>query len=177
MRARLLAVAILSLAALVLAACGASNDELNVKEGEPVTLGDLRYNVTITRFLNPSDEEDRAYLLGQPPQANDKLYLGVFMQIENEGDSPQTIPTGFKVTDTQHNEYLPVKSRSAFALDLGGPIPPNGEVPELETAAARGPIEGGMVLFVIQDASTENRPLELEIPSSSGESGEVELDI
>jgi hypothetical protein len=34
-----------------------------------------------------------------------------------------------------------------------------------------------MVLFVIQDASTENRPLELEIPSSSGESGEVELDI
>jgi hypothetical protein len=177
MRARLIAVVTVVLAALALAACGASNDELNVKEGEPVELGDLRYNVTITRFLNPSDEEDRAYLAGQPALPNDKLWLGVFMQIENEGDSAQAIPTDFKVIDTQHNEYLPVKSDSLFALDIGGELQPDGIAPELETPAASGPIEGAMVLFEIQDASTENRPLTLHIPSPDGEEGEVELDI
>ena len=34
-----------------------------------------------------------------------------------------------------------------------------------------------MVLFKINDASTENRPLDLEVPSITGENGRVELDI
>jgi hypothetical protein len=34
-----------------------------------------------------------------------------------------------------------------------------------------------MILFKITDSSTENRPLELTIPSSTGESGTVTLDI
>ena len=34
-----------------------------------------------------------------------------------------------------------------------------------------------MVLFLIDTAATENRPLELEIPGPDGETGTVELDI
>ena len=34
-----------------------------------------------------------------------------------------------------------------------------------------------MVLFLIDEAATEDRPLTLHIPSSSGSTGEVELDI
>ena len=43
--------------------------------------------------------------------------------------------------------------------------------------AADGPTQGSLILFLIEEASTENRPLELEIPLPSGEVGVVELDI
>ena len=50
----------------VAAGCG-EEEELHVIEGEPLELGELRYNVQITRFLNPDDPEDQGYLVGQEP--------------------------------------------------------------------------------------------------------------
>ena len=52
------------LSALGVAACGNDEDDVTVKEGEAVKLGDLLYNVQITRFLNPNDSEDASYLEG-----------------------------------------------------------------------------------------------------------------
>ena len=140
-------------------------------------LGDLIYNVQITRILNPTDGEDSAYLVGQPPPPNDEFYLGVFMEIQNQADSAQRVPTDFRVVDTGETEFDPVPSRSLFALELGGRIRPNGELPEPETTAANGPIEGAMVLFLIDRAALEDRPLILHVPSSTGSIGDVELDI
>ena len=71
--------------------------DLSVEEGQPMKLGDLLYNVQFSRFLNPRDPEDKAYLAGQPPPPNNKLYLGVFMLIENEADTAQDVPADFKV--------------------------------------------------------------------------------
>jgi hypothetical protein len=163
----------------LLSGCGETDPEsdLSVEEGQHVKLGDLLYNVQISRFLNPSDPEDRAYLAGQPPPPNDKLYLGVFMLIENESDAAQEVPADFTVIDTAGTEYDPIASESLFALDLGGTVPPNEQLPGLETTAANGPIQGAMVLFLIDEAATEDRPLVLDIPSLDGEAGEVELDI
>src|SRR6185312_654277 len=47
--------AALALAALVVgvSACGYSSDEKHVTEGEPVELGELSFNVTFSRYLNP----------------------------------------------------------------------------------------------------------------------------
>jgi hypothetical protein len=56
-------------------------------------------------------------------------------------------------------------------------VPPDSQLPKPETVAAAGPIQGSMVLFLIDQAATDNRPLTLEIPASSGSTGEVELDI
>jgi hypothetical protein len=180
-KTRLGAVAVLvaaSFAGLSLAGCGDNPaDTLSVNEGEPMQLGELVYNVQISRLLNPRDGEDKAYLLGQPPPPNDEFYLGVFMEIENRAGSPQRVPTGFKVVDTRGTEFEPVPSRSLFALDLGGKATPDGELPEPETAAANGPIQGAMVLFLVDRAALEDRPLVLEIPSSTGSVGDVELDI
>lgn len=152
-------------------------DTLKVDEGEPMQLGDLVYNVQISRILNPADGEDRAYLVGQPPPPDNQFYLGVFMEIENQSDSAQRVPTAFRVVDTVGTEFDPVPSRSLFALDLGGRIRPNGELPEPESTAANGPIQGAMVLFLIDGPSLEDRPLVLHIPSSTGSIGDVELDI
>jgi hypothetical protein len=179
-RARGAALALAS--ALVLAAlaagCGSSADELDVAEGEPIVLNDLSYNVAITRFLNPSDPEDKAYLAGQPEPPAGKLYLAVFMRVHNQAEDARRIPTDFKVTDTAGDEYDPVRSDSLFALPLGANMAANATEPEAESTAANGVIEASMVLFLVNEDVTESRPLTLDIPSTTGdEAGEVELDI
>jgi len=158
------------------AGCGADEEDLSVVEGEPVELGDLRYNVQITRFLNPDDAEDVAYLEGEPDPTPQKAYLAVFMTVENEGDDTLDVSGDFRVVDTRDNTYKPVPSDSAYALDPGTPVGPGEDLPAPDTPAASGPIKGAMVLFLVDQVVTENRPLELEIPSSSGD-GRVELDI
>jgi hypothetical protein len=173
-----LALAAALLVGVVLSGCNTNPEtDLSVDEGQPVKLGDLLYNVEISRFLNPSDPEDRAYLAGQPAPPNDKLYLGVFMLIQNESDTAQEVPTDFKVVDTEGTEFKPIPSDSLFALELGGQVGANDQLPEPESTAANGPIQGSMVLFLIDENATEDRPLTLDIPSSSGSTGEVELDI
>jgi hypothetical protein len=155
--------------------CG-EEDERDVVEGQPVELGDLEYKVLFSRILNLNDTEDHAYLEGLPPPAPDELYLGVFFEVENTGDEEQILPSRLTVTDTEHTEFHSLPTRSLFALELGGELPPGEEVPELDTPAASGPIKGSVVLFRITDSSTENRPLELEIPGEDGPAL-VELDI
>lgn len=162
----------------LLAGCETSPEgDLSAEEGQEMRLGELLYNVQISRFLNPGDPEDEAYLAGQPPPPNDKLYLGVFMLIQNESDTTQEVPSEFKVVDTEGTEFDPVPSTSLFALELGGTVAANDQLPGLESPAANGPIQGAMVLFLIDEAATEDLPLVLDIPSSTGSPGEVELDI
>lgn len=162
------ALAVLALS-MGLAACGTSEDKQNLEEGVPVELGELQYNVIFSRFLNPDDVEDKEYLLGQPPPQPDQLYLGVFVQILNKShESAVTIPSGWVVTDTEHNNYTPLTSESPYALHFAAPIEPEDQVPALGSTAQGGPIEGSMVLFSIPDTATDNRPLELTIPGEGG---------
>ena len=166
------------LAAALVAGCGSDpEDTTSVIEGEPMKLGDVVYNVQISRFLNAADPEDSAYLVDQPTPASDQNYLAVFMTVENEGDAPATIPTDFKVLDTAGTEYKPIPSKSLFALPLGGTVPAEQTLPNAESTASNGPIQGAMVLFRVSDQAVEDRPLTLEIPSSTGPVGEVTLDI
>lgn len=172
-----LVVALLALAGGLVAGCG-DDEELEVEEGVPVELGDLRYNVQITRFLNGGDPEDKAYLVGQPSAAPDQEYLGVFLTVENEGDESVTVPDDMRVIDTRNNEYERLDSDSEFALPLPIDLPGGDELPAPDTPAANGPIKGGMILFLVDRTVTENRPIELEIPSTtSDDEALVKLDI
>jgi hypothetical protein len=99
------------------------------------------------------------------------------MQIINTSDATQQVPTDFRVVDTGGAEFKPLPSHSLFALDLGGKVPANTQLPEPETTAANGPIQGAMVLFLIDRSAVEDRPLVLHIPSSTGQVGDVELDL
>jgi len=159
------------------AACG-EEEESHVVEGEPIELGDLRINVQITRFLNPALPDDGEYLEGEPAPPTGKDYLGVFMEIENEGDEPVRLPTveEIEVIDTTGAVFRPIESESPFALPLGEEIPGNSEIPATDTAASSGPIQGSFLLFLLDESAAENRPLELEI-EADGEKGTVELDI
>jgi hypothetical protein len=173
---RLLLAAGLALAALALGSCGEEH-KTDIVEGEPVELGPLEYNVLFSRFLNPNDEEDRSYLTGQPPPPPNQLYLGVFAQVENhDEENSQPLPDTFTVVDTDEREFEAIPSESLYALELGGEVPPDEELPIADSVAAVGPIEGSLILFQLPDASTEAQPLKLIIEGEDGPA-EVELDI
>lgn len=176
-----LGVVILAAAAIALgvalSGCDTSPENANqVVEGQGIKLGDLLYNVQITRILNPADQEDAAYLVGQKPPAPDQYYLAVFMRIDNDGDSSAQVATDLKVVDTVGDTFTPIPSKSLFALKLGATIQPGDQLPEGETTAANGPIQGSMVLFRIDGSAIQDRPLTLEIPTAE-KTGSVELDI
>ncbi len=172
----LAALAALSLC-VTLGACGLDESKTDIREGVPVELGELQYNVLFARYLNPDDVEDREYLVGQPAPGPDQLYLGVFVQILNKDkESAQTIPADLTLVDSEENEFFPLPSESPYALRLGGSVGPEDQVPALDSVAEIGPIEGSMVLFSITDETTEARPLELFIPGEDGPAI-VELDV
>jgi len=169
------ALAVLAIVA-ALAGCG-TKQGTSAAEGQPVRLGDLQYNVEFSRFLNPDDVEDHEYLIGQPPSGPDQLYLGIFVQILNKNkDSAVNVPTGWTITDTTHQNYYPLPSKSPYALALGAPIGPEDQAPALDSTPQVGPIEGSMVLFSIPTAATANRPLTLQIPGQGGPA-EITLDL
>jgi hypothetical protein len=168
--------AALALAGLVLgvSACGYSSDETHVTEGEPVEVGELSINVTFSRYLNPADNEDSAYLVGQPPLSEGLSYFGVFLEVQNESDETQTLPS-MSITDATGRRYSAFPSESLYALQFGGPVEPQEQVPVLDSTAQQGPIEGSLVLFRLPESVSENRPLTLHIEGEH--EAEVELDL
>jgi hypothetical protein len=169
------------LAAVVLAGtasgCGSSEEETKVVEGVPVKLGELTYNVQLSRFLNPDDTEDHFYLTGQPRPDTKQNYFGVFVQVENSDSKPQRTPTDFFIQDTLRNKYKAIKSDSDYALNLGGEIPGDGTAPVPDSPAQSGPTQGAMILFSLDRDITENRPLYLLVPGPKGEEAQIKLDI
>ena len=169
--------ALLALAAGV-SACGYESDSKQVVEGESVELGELQYNVTFSRFLNPNDTEDAAYLEGQPEAPKGESYFGVFFEIQNESDESQFLPETVTITDADDQEYEVVESESIFALPFGGEVEAEEQVPVLDSPAQQGPIEGLVAIFLLPEEASENRPLTLHIPGPEGEEGgEVTLDL
>lgn len=170
--------AVLALSALVLgvSACGYESHEKDVVEGEPVELGELNYNVIFSRFLNPNDNEDAAYLVGQPPAPEGSSYFGVFFEVQNESDEPQTLADSLTITDADHQTFDALPSESLYALPFGGEVESQEQIPVLDSTPQQGPIEGSLALFLLPAEASENRPLTLEIPGPEGPA-EVELDL
>jgi hypothetical protein len=173
----LLAALALSVLALALTACGYSSDSKDVVEGEPVQLGELKFNVTFSRYLNPADNEDSAYLVGQKPPPAGYTYFGIFFEVQNESDQPQTLPSTLTITDAGEQSFDVVPSESLYALQFGGEVEPEEQVPVLDSTAQQGPIEGSVALFLLPASVSAERPLTLHIPGADGENAEVTLDL
>jgi hypothetical protein len=171
--------AALALAMLVagVSACGYSSDSKDVVEGEGVEMGDLNFTVTFSRFLNPHDSEDAAYLVGQDEPPEGSTYFGVFFEVQNEGDKPQTLPSSLTITDATHESHEALPSESLFALPFGGEVEPEEQIPVLDSPAQQGPVEGAVAIFLIPARASENRPLTLHIPAANGERAKVQLDL
>ncbi|HET7510573.1 MAG TPA: hypothetical protein VFJ65_10035 [Solirubrobacterales bacterium] len=163
--------------AVTLSACGWSNDSKEAVEGESLQLGELKYIVTFSRYLNPNDTEDAAYLEGAQPAGKGESYFGIFFEIQNESDEPQKLPSQLTIEDADGNEYGRIANESIFGLPDTGEVEPEEQIPVLDSPAQQGPIEGAVAVFLLPEEASENRPLTLLIATPEGERGEVTLDL
>jgi hypothetical protein len=172
--------------ALSLGACGDKVAKVTTGDTEAAYLdvGGLKYQVQISRALNPRDAEDRGYLTGVGPGdqqlTSKETWFAVFVRVQNTSGQPHPTASDYTITDTQGTVFRPVplSAVNLFAY-RPGTLGPKGIIPIADSAPAEGPIQGSLLLFKIPFANLENRPLELEIksPQAPPESASVALDI
>ena len=184
--------ALLSLAlVLPFAACGDGNDPRAEGETEAVyvTTGGLRYQVQMSRKLNPYDVEDKDYLVGIKDPAGQvsnplQTWFGVFIRVENitdKGDAkPQNIISArkFFISDNEGNRTEPIvlPPDNIFGYHPAV-VAPGSHLPLASSIAMQSPIAGSLILFKINQTDLERRPARLHIESEDGTEAEVTLDI
>jgi hypothetical protein len=84
------------------------------------------------------------------------------------------------ITDTQGNRYTPlVPSGPDPFIYKGGPVQAKSQIPEPNSVADDGPIQGALLLYKIKVTSLDNRPIELKIvdPADASQTASAELDV
>jgi hypothetical protein len=180
------------LAVLALSACGDAHTRVTTGTyageegvGAPyLYVGPLIYEVQLSRQLNPFDAEDATYLQGLTP-AQRKLepgqeWFAVFLQVYNHTSRELPAASDLKISDTENNSYSPLElaETNLFAY-RAGTVAAESQLPAPGTTADDDPSQGTLLLYKIQIASLENRPLELKIvdPENPNESASAELDV
>lgn len=178
--------AALAVAALLVVGCG--NKEDVVREGKTegiyVDVDELKYQIQMSRQLNPYDVEDRDYLVGIAPEERElapgETWFGVFMRVENDGEETHPQATRFDITDTEGTTFEPIElaEENVFAYRSIGELEPEQVEPNADSAAGNGPIQGSLLLFKLKNETLANRPLQLKIqPPSGGEEGVIDVDV
>ncbi|TMK42131.1 MAG: hypothetical protein E6G56_02480 [Actinobacteria bacterium] len=180
---RLPVLAVGLIAAWALAGCGEHNTRHASDEGTYIDVGALKYQVQLSRQLNPTDAEDRSYLLGlTPPQAHltsKQAWFSVWLRVENHSCQTRHPALIYRIKDTQGRAYTPVVPGplNIFAY-RPLPIPCHGQIPAQSTVPDEGPIQGAVLLFKVPVSAYDNRPLEFDVSDQvAGQTGTVELDV
>jgi hypothetical protein len=184
MRLRLLTPLTVLVLALALSACGDKEKTVTfgATEGAYLDAGDLRYQVQISRELNPADPEDHGYLIGADENTvrPTETWFGVFMRVQNTTSSRHPAAREFELSDTQGNTWrpIPLPADNVFAyrpIDL----PAQGVLPVADSPPAENTIQGSLLLFKLPYANLQNRPLVLKItdPLDPARSAAVDLDV
>lgn len=176
----------------VLAACGGSHTKLSHEDNTGagginssyLTLGQLQYQVQISRTLNPSITEDRGYLSGLPAAQQQltpgNLWFGVFLLVLNNSNKAQPTASSFSLSDTQNHVYLPLTlpASNAYAY-RPQTLAPSSQIPAPESTAATGPTQAALLLFHLPTTAYDNRPLILTIvnPDNPAQRDTVTLDV
>lgn len=178
------------LAAGALTACGKHTPEdakLKIAETEGIYLdiSDLKYQVQVSRQLNPDDVQDKPYLAGIPADEQelepDEVWFAVFLRVQNETDEALQPSGEIDIEDTQDEHFPPISLGPAnqFAYRSFEPIPARATYPLLDSAGYDTPSRGALLLFKITLDALNNRPLELKIVGRKApqQTGIVDLDV
>jgi hypothetical protein len=174
---------LIALLGLVVSGCGTEAIRTEAPtEGLYVDVGPLSYQVQISRYLNPGDTEDKAYLAGLPAgvaqAGNGDVWFGVFIRIKNYSDQTQTPANDFRIEDTEGNKFEPTAldpKLNAYTYQPK-PIGPAQWLPNPQTTPGMNPIQGELLVFRLKVADLQNRPLDLHI-GQGGHEAVVELDL
>jgi hypothetical protein len=167
---------LIAAAGLAAAGCGTPDTRTTAEtEGLYVDVGPLSYQVQISRYLNPGDTEDKAYLAGLPAgtaqAGKGDVWFGVFMRVKNYSDKTQTPASDFTIEDTEGNKFEPTGldlKENAYAY-RPAPLGPSQWLPNPQTTPGINPIAGELILFRLKTADLQNRPLELHIGQGANE--------
>jgi hypothetical protein len=173
-----------SVAALAVAACGQHEVTVAETEGIYLDLGELKYQVQISREVNPSDPQDREFFRGLPEGSTpnlpaDEIWFAVFLRVENPTDEPQPMADQFEIVDTTETKYTPVllDPKSNPLVYQARDLPARGRIPEPDSAIDQSFAQGGLLLFKLKTSTNQNRPIVLHITNTQGTyRGEVDLD-
>jgi hypothetical protein len=184
-RLRPLLLLALAASALALAGCGNKMEvrTLGETEGIYIDVGELKYQVQMSRIINPNDEEDRYYLeglpAGTPDPKPDEAWFGVWMRVQNTTDKKTlTAADDFEIVDTQEHSFTPIAVKNPFSYEAQD-LTPQTVVPSPNSAAGEGVIQGSLILFKVTTEALANRPLEFKIqsPALPDDVGIVDLDV
>ena len=175
-----------ALAALGLSACGAesvtSSSPPAESEAQYLDLNGLKYQVQLSRQINPTLPEDADYFKGLDQRERflpkDSVWFGVFIRVENEYDRAIPSAREFEIEDTRGNKFFPVDSDGSYNY-RPETIPGKGYIPNQEDLQAYSGTQGSLLLFKVPLASLDNRPLELAIknPNDTRKAVRVDLDV
>jgi hypothetical protein len=177
------ALVLTAVAALLVAGCG-NKQEITTDaptEGIYLDLGGMKYQIQMSRYLNPKDVEDRSYLAGLPTgvqAGNGDVWFGIWMRVQNESKNPREMATQYEIHDTQGAVYRPVPldpKANPFSYQPGN-VEPGKVFPLPDSAAGNGPIQGSLVLFRIKADSLQNRPLLLRV-TQGGKAITADIDV
>ncbi len=183
---RLLLPAVAALPVIVLSGCAGGHKEAVVHhaktEGIYVDVGELDYQVQISRQLNPGVSPDKGYFAGLPdyvqPLTEDEVWFGVSVRVQNQTDEPHESTDEFTIEETTGETFTPLDIDAediplAYAPQVIGP---KQVYPDPDELSGDSPTQGGMLLFKIPYSSLGNRPLEFKI-EADGEEAVVDLDV
>jgi len=179
---------VLLAAAATFAACGNKEEVVLAGETEGVYLDvgepPIKYQVQISRQLNPADIEDRSFLVGLPESERqlgaEEVWFAVFIRVENDGEEAQPTAEEFLIEDTEENEYEPLElERDNVFAYRPQKLEAGAKIPALDSAAEQSTIQGSLLLYKIPRSNLENRPLEFIVksPQVPQRVGTVDLDI
>jgi hypothetical protein len=179
---------VLATALVALAAgCGGGTGVVTTAETEGLYLdiNGLKYQIEMSRYINPADVEDQEYLVGLPPgteePAEDETWFGVWVRVENTSeDETRPAANRWEIHDTQDNVYRPIPvdpEINPFIYEAVD-VPPKTVLPLATSAAGQGPTQGLLLLFKLKVDSLQNRPLELRFSNGGGgQEGTYDLDV
>ena len=160
------------------AACGGTAPQRDAPVGTPLDVGGVEYDVQTARELNPDAAGDRALFAGvrAPVRAlpPDQVWLGVFLQAQNESDDARSAARSIVVADSLGHTFRPVSvARDNAYAYRPAVLAPGATLPAATSVAATSPEQGSVLLFRVPLANfLSNRPLELRIGDAS-----VQLDV
>ncbi len=172
-----------------LSACGKhqSTGPVRVAETEGIYLdiGDLKYQVQVSRQFNPADEQDRPFLIGIPEDQRklkpEEVWFGVLLRVQNETGEALRPAADIQITDTVEELFKPLTlgEDNVFAYRPDDEIPPKSVMPLPDSPAFDSASRGALVLFKLTLSALNNRPLELKIEGRRvpQQTGIINLDV
>lgn len=192
---KLLSLPVAAIAVLALSACGSSHTPVTHEDNTGagginsayLSIGPLKYQIEISRQLNPYSVEDKDYLEGIPTATQQLpagfLWFGVFVLVLNDtkgAQQPASPAQTFTLTDTQGDVYRPVAlpAVNPYAY-TDAQVQPGAQIPTVDSTAYFGPTQAALVLYKLPVSIYDNRPLTLQIvdPNNPQHVGTVTLDV